>query len=79
MKKKEALLVSAFTGYLLTNNFADVHKYCENLIGRPIWSHEFASRAVQEEIKEKCRPLILEMIENEIDDIDLTEKGGKQE
>ena len=73
MKKQEAVLISAYTGFLLTKDFDDVHKFCEELLGRPIWTHEFASRTVQEEIIEKCRPLILEMIENE------TEKGGVDE
>lgn len=56
MKKQEAILVSAFTGFLLTKDFADVHKFCEDLLGRP---------------------LILEMIENEMDDAHPTEKGGE--
>ena len=75
MKIQEAILVSAFTGFLLTKDFADVHKFCEDLLGRPIWTHEFANRDVQEEIKEKCRPLIIEMIENEAEHP--TEKGGE--
>ena len=75
MKKEEAILVSAFTGFLLTKDFSDVHKFCEDLLGRPIWTYEFAIRTVQEEIKEKCRPLILAMIENEIDIDHPTEKG----
>ena len=74
MKKQEAILVSAFTGFLLTKDFADVHKFCEDLLGRPIWTHEFANETIHKEIKEKCRPLIIEMIENEIDDP--TDKGG---
>ena len=79
MKKQEAILVSAFTGFLLTKDFSDVHKFCEDLLGRPIWTHEFANRDVQEEIKEKCRPLILAMIENEVDTAHPTEKGGVEE
>ena len=79
MKKQEAILVSAFTGFLLTKDFSDVHKFCEDLLGRPIWTHEFASKSVQEEIKEKCRPLILAMIENEVDTDHPTEKGGERE
>lgn len=78
MEKQEAILVSAFTGFLLTKDFADVHKFCEDLLGRPIWTPEFASRTVQEEIKEKCRPLIIEMIENETDAEHQTEKGGAE-
>lgn len=68
MTKKEAVLISSYTGFLLTKNFADVHKFCEDLLGRPIWTHEFASKEVQEEIKEKCKPMIIEMIEGEVDD-----------
>ena len=67
MTKKEAVLVSAYTGYLLTQSFADVQEFCEELLGRPIWTHEFAEEKIQKEIKEKCRPLILKMIENEVD------------
>lgn len=65
MTKQEAVLVSAYTGFLLTKSFADVHKFCEDLLGRPIWTHEFAEEKVQIEIQEKCKPLILEMIDNE--------------
>lgn len=67
MNKKEAVLVSAYTGFLLTKNFSDVAKFCQELLGRPIWTHEFADERMQKEIQEKCRPLILKMIENEVD------------
>ena len=73
MTKKEAILISAYTGYLLTHSFSDVHKFCEELLGRPLYTHEFASESVQKEIREKCKPLIIEMIKGEID----TEKGNE--
>ena len=65
MKRNEAVLISAYTGFLLTQNLSDVHKFCEELLGRPIWSHEFASDSLQKEIREKCKPMIIEMIEGE--------------
>lgn len=68
MRKKEAVLVSAYTGFLLTKDFSDVHAFCERLLERPIFTHEFASQSVQDEIKEKCKPLILAMIDNEEDE-----------
>lgn len=77
MNKKEAILVSAFTGFLLTESFSDVHEFCEDLLGRPIWIHEFASKKVQDEIREKCKPLILEMIDSETEPPE-TEKGGAE-
>jgi hypothetical protein len=65
MTHQEAVLVSAYTGYLLTNSFGDVHEFCEKLLGRPIWTHEFAMEGVQKEIRDKCKPMILEMIRDE--------------
>jgi hypothetical protein len=64
MTYKEAVLISAYTGYLLAPSFADVHKFCEELLGRPIWTHEFAIESTQAEIKAKCKPMVLELIEN---------------
>jgi hypothetical protein len=65
MKHNEAVLISAYTGFLLTQDLSDVHKFCEELLGRPIWTHEFADKALIEEIREKCRPMIIEMIKGE--------------
>ena len=65
MKRNEAVLVSAYTGFLLTEDFSDVHKFCEELLGRPIWIHEFASESLQKEIQEKCKPMIVEMVKGE--------------
>lgn len=63
MTKKEALLISAYTGYLLVPDFADVHKFCEKLLGRPILTYELGFKEMQEEISEKCKPMIIQMIE----------------
>lgn len=67
MTKYEAVLVSAYTGYYLTKNFSDITEFCEKLLGRPILTHEYADDNVQLEIREKCRPLIEKMVENERD------------
>ena len=65
MTRKEAILVSAYTGYLLTKEFSDVHEYCEKLTGRPMYTHEFADSDTQKETREKCKPFIIDMINNE--------------
>lgn len=65
MTKNEAVLLSAYTGFLLTKEFSSVHEFCEDLLGRPIWTHEFASKQVWDEIKEKCKPMIIDLIQNE--------------
>ena len=64
MTREEAILLSAYTGFLLAPNFSEVHKFCEDTLGRPIWTHKFADRCVQKEIQEKLRPQIMELIQN---------------
>ena len=64
MTKEEAILLSAYTGFLLVPDFSEVHKFCEDALGHPIWTHEFADSCVQKEIQEKLRPQIMELIQN---------------
>ena len=64
MTLEEAILLSAYTGFLLAPDFSEVHKFCEDTLGRPIWTHEFADRCVQKEIQEKLRPQIMELVQN---------------
>lgn len=58
MTREEALMLSAYTGVLLVPDFEDVHRYCEELMGFPILTHEFAGERLQSEIREKLRPRI---------------------
>ena len=62
MTKDEAVLISAYTEYLLTPNFNDVHKFCEELLGRDILTHEFARKEVWSEIHVRCKPLIDKLV-----------------
>lgn len=64
MTRNEALLLSAYTGYLLVPDFSDVHEFCERILGRPIYTHEFVDEKIVEEIKEKLKPEIMSMIDN---------------
>lgn len=64
MAREEAILLSAYTGFLLVQDFSDVHKFCEDTLGRPIWTHEFADKDVQKEIQDKLRPQIMKLIQN---------------
>lgn len=52
MTKQEKIIASAFTGILMCD-FSDVHKYIEEKLGRPVWTHELADKRVWDEIKEK--------------------------
>ena len=56
MTHEEKVIVSAYTGYLLCDDFSDVHEYIEMLLGRPVWTHEFADERLREKIRELARP-----------------------
>jgi hypothetical protein len=62
MNRREAILLSAYTGFLLVPDFSLVHEFVEKTLGRPVWSHELASEKLFEEIREKLRPQINELI-----------------
>ena len=49
MNKREAAVISAYTGILL-GEFSDLHKYVEEIFGRPVFTHEFPR--VENEMKE---------------------------
>lgn len=57
MTDKEKAIVSAYTGIamLAGDKFPIFHKYIEDILGRPVWTHELASEEVWEEIKEKSK------------------------
>lgn len=62
MTKYEAIVVSAYTGFLMCD-FNDMHEYIEKKLGRPIWTHELAFDLVQKEIHEKVKPDFLKICE----------------
>lgn len=54
ISKREAAIISAYTGFVL-GDFGETHKYIEQILDRPVWSHELGFEAVQVEIREKAR------------------------
>ena len=52
MTKREAAIVSAYTGYLI-GKFDDFHAYAEEIMERPLFTHEFPY--IAEELKEKSK------------------------
>jgi hypothetical protein len=65
----QALLVSAYTGFLIVSDFGQVHEYVEKVMGRSVWTHEFAEKSFREELKEKLKPDFLLLV---------PDAGGKQ-
>lgn len=68
MKKSEAILISAYTGYLFTKDFSDVHNFIQELLGRPVFTHELARDDIMREIRAKCAPMIIKLVEGEEND-----------
>ena len=55
MTKNEAAIVTAYTG-VLCGSFESFQVYVEALLGRPVWTHEFADAALANEIRILSRP-----------------------
>lgn len=61
MTKYEAAVISAYTG-ILVGKFEDTHELIEKLLGRPVWTHELASKELWNEIKEEVKPQFIELV-----------------
>ena len=52
MTKREAAIISAYTGFLI-GEFQDFHEYVEEILGRPIQTIEMISEDIWEQFHEK--------------------------
>ena len=52
LTKREAAIITMYTGILI-GDFGDAHAYAEEILDRPIWTHQFPD--LFKEIKEKSR------------------------
>lgn len=64
MTKRESLIVSAYTGYMICENFGDLHEFIEEVMERPVFTHELASEEFNSELREKLQPQIIDIIKN---------------
>ena len=57
MTDKEKAIVMAHTGICMLSGdkFQIFHKYVEEIMGRPVYIHEMAIKAISDEIKEKSK------------------------
>lgn len=62
MTKHEAIVVSAYTGFLMCD-FNDLHEHIEKKLGRPVYTHEFAHNLIWNEVHEKVKPDFLKICE----------------
>jgi hypothetical protein len=54
MTKREAAIVSAYTGFLC-GKFEDLHEYAEELFDGPVYSHTFGDKKFAEALKVKSK------------------------
>lgn len=54
MTKREAAIVSAYTGYLI-GDFSVLHAYVEKIMKRPVFTHEMGNPKIMEQIHERSK------------------------
>jgi hypothetical protein len=54
MKKREAAIVAAYTGVML-GSFSDLHEYIEEIMGRPVFTHELGSEEMTDVVKQAAK------------------------
>ena len=69
MTKREAAIIMAYTGQVMLTgeDFGIFHKYVEHILERPVYTHEFASESVMDEIKEKSKNDFIDICKNAVD------------
>ncbi len=63
MNKREAAIISAYTG-VMVGDFGDMHKYIEEILERPVFTHELGSQVIVDLIKKKSKDDLLQIHEN---------------
>jgi hypothetical protein len=60
LTKEQAAVIGAYTG-IACGPFSDIQEYVEKLLERPVFTHEFASKELSNEIKRKSKPDFLSL------------------
>lgn len=60
LTKEQAAIIGLYTGITL-GPFCDIHELAEKIIGRSIFTHEFADKNFCEELKQKVKPMVIEI------------------
>lgn len=70
MTDKEKAVVMAYTGVVMLtgDKFSIFHKYVEDIMGRPVFTHEMGDRKIDRKIKEKALPDFLKICNDEFEE-----------
>ena len=63
MTQKERLIVSAYTGVLMTD-MGKLQEFIEETLGRSVFTHELVTESIQREIKDKLKDDFLALCGN---------------
>lgn len=65
LTKEQAAIIGAYTG-ITASNFSVIHEYAERKLGRPVWTHEFASKELTAELKDAAKADFLSIVYEEV-------------
>ncbi len=70
MTDKEKAVIMAYTGttFLAGDKFGIFHKYIEDIMGRPVFTHELGDPKIASKIKEKALPDFLKICKDEFEE-----------
>lgn len=54
LTRDQAAIIGAYTG-ILCGPFQDLQEYAENLMGVPVYTHQFADSTFNEKLKERSK------------------------
>lgn len=63
MTRRESAIIGAFTG-ALAGPFDALHEYVEEIMERPVFTHEMGNRAIADEIKDKSKADFIALAES---------------
>lgn len=64
MNKREALVLTAYTGFMCVEDFSEFHAFAEEVLGRPVWTHQFADPKMVEMLKDATHEEFLNIVKN---------------
>lgn len=59
--RAQAAVLGAYTG-ILCGDFSDMHEYIEQIMGRPVYTHELASEDLTAKIREAAKADFLSIL-----------------
>lgn len=69
MNDRERAIIETYTGFcMLTGNKRnEAYKYMEEIMGRPVYTHELEDERIQQELKEKAKPDFLKLCSDQME------------